>query len=79
MFSYLLQMEWIVGTSIDTEVPAEGVRALVRTLIRRSLPTQILSRIQTPTRKKTENMFRDDQQLLLKYHANREHTEGWLG
>jgi len=54
---------------------AEGARAAMRTLILGSLPVPVLSQIQTLTQN-INDKYRGDRQLLLKYHAKRENTEG---
>ena len=51
----------------------EGARAAIRTLMLGSLP--VPSQIQTLTQN-INNKYRGDRQLLLKYHAKRENTEG---
>ena len=69
-------MEVIVVRNVDTRVPAvEGARGAVRTSIRASLPVQALSRILTTvgnTDNRKYERYRDDRQLLLKYHAKRD-------
>jgi len=47
----------------------------MRTLILGSLPVPVLSQIQTLTQN-INDKYRGDRQLLLKYHAKRENTEG---
>ncbi|XP_072766724.1 protein patched isoform X4 [Anoplolepis gracilipes] len=70
------QVEWIVVKNVGTLAPVvEGARAAVRTLMLGSLPAPVLNRIQTLTQN-IDSKNRGDQQLLLKYHAKRENTEG---
>ncbi|XP_076637919.1 protein patched isoform X2 [Colletes latitarsis] len=71
------QVQWIAAKNAGTRLPvAEGARAAVRTLMLGSLPVPVLNRIQTLTHTNTNGKYRGDRQLLLKYHAKREHTEG---
>ena len=65
-----------MGTSVDTQVLVEGARAVIPALILRSLPAAVLRWILTRTQASTKDAYRDDRQLLLKYQAKREHTEG---
>ncbi|XP_020282533.1 protein patched isoform X4 [Pseudomyrmex gracilis] len=70
------QVEWIVVKNAGTRASVvEGARAAVQTLILGNLPAPVLSRIQT-LMQSTNNKYREDRQLLLKYHTKRENTEG---
>ncbi|XP_076289551.1 protein patched isoform X3 [Lasioglossum baleicum] len=71
------QVQWTVVKNAGTRLPvAEGARAAVRTLMLETLPVPVLNRIQILTNINTNDKYRQDRQLLLKYHAKREHTEG---
>lgn len=74
----LFQVEWSVVKNAATRPQvADAHHGVVQTLMHQSHRVRALSRILIMSMPNTDNtVYRDDRQLLLKYHAKRENTEG---